>query len=175
MSNNTTGASVYDLGELMQSDSIGSLNVILKSIETKSEERRKEEMQAAQQQQEAEIQARKQEKQMEMDHLSREKEKDRRSRLLEAEIKAAGYGAMQDMNKNNESDFQDVLKDVRSSEQYADTMNFNREKESTKSSLHQQKLDLEREKMLTESQNKQVEFAIARENKNRFDKEKPSK
>jgi hypothetical protein len=175
MSNNTTGASVYDLGELMQSDSIGSLNVILKGIETKAEERRKEEMQAAQQQQEAEIQARQQEKQMEMDHESREKEKDRRSRLLEAEIKAAGYGAMQDVNKNEQSDFQDVLKDVKQSEQYVDTMNFNREKESTKTSLHQQKLDLEREKMVTEAQNKQVEFAIARENKNRFDEKKPSK
>lgn len=175
MSNNTTGASVYDLGELIQSDSIGSLNTILKGIETKSEERRKEEMQAAQQQQEAEIQARQQEKQMEMDHESREKEKDRRSRLLEAEIKAAGYGAMQDVNKNQQSDFQDVLNDVRESEQYADTMNFNREKESNRKDVHQQKLDLDREKMANESRNKQVELAIAQENKNKFDQKKPSK
>jgi hypothetical protein len=175
MSNNTTGASVYDLGELMQSDSIGSLNVILKGIETKAEERRKEDMQAQQQAQEAEIAAKKAEKQMAFDHESREKEKDRRARLLEAEIKAAGYGAMQDMNKNNESDFQDVLKDVRASEQYSETMNFNREKESNKTGLHQQKLDLEREKMMNESQNKQMEFAIAKENKNRYDQKKPSK
>ncbi len=175
MSNNTTGASVYDLGELIQSDSIGSLNTILKGIETKSEERRKEEMQAAQQQQEAEIQARQQEKQMEMDHESREKEKDRRSRLLEAEIKAAGYGAMQDVNKNLQSDFQDVLNEVKESEQYADTMNFNREKESNKKDVHQQKLDLDREKMVIESRNKQVELAIAQENKNKFDQKKPSK
>ena len=95
--------------------------------------------------------------------------------MLEAEIKAAGYGAMQDMNKNNESDFQDVLKDVRSSEQYADTMNFNREKESSKTDLNQQKLDIEREKMMNESRNKQMELAIAKENKNRFDEKKPSK
>jgi hypothetical protein len=158
----------------MQSDSIGSLNVILKGIESKAEERRKEEMQAQQQAQEAEIAAKKAEKQMELDHESREKEKDRRARLLEAEIKAAGYGAMQDVNKNNQSDFQDVLKDVKQSEQYSDTMNFNREKESNKSNLGQQKLDLEREKMMNESRNKQIELAIAQENKNKFDK-KPSK
>ena len=175
MSNNTTGASVYDLGELMQSDSIGSLNIILKGIETKTEERRKEEMQAAQQAQEAEIAAKKAEKQMTFDHESREKEKDRRSRLLEAEIKAAGYGAMQDVNKNQQSDFQDVLKDVKQSEQYADTMNFNREKESSKTDLHQQKLDIDREKMMNDSRNKQMELAIAKENKNRFDEKKPSK
>lgn len=175
MSNNTTGASVYDLGELMQSDSIGSLNIILKGIETKAEEKRKEDMQAAQQAQEAEIAAKKAEKQMELDHESREKEKDRRARLLEAEIKAAGYGAMQDVNKNQQSDFQDVLKDVKQSEQYADTMNFNREKETNKTDLHQQKLDIEREKMMNESRNKQMELAIAKENKNRFDQKKPSK
>ena len=110
-----------------------------------------------------------------MDHESREKEKDRRSRLLEAEIKAAGYGAMQDVNKNQESDFQDVLKDVKQSEQYQDTMNFNREKESNKKDLHQQKLDLEKEKMVMESRNKQVELAIAQENKNKYDQKKPKK
>ena len=124
--------------------------------------------------QEAEIKAKQQEKKMVMDHESREKEKDRRARLLEAEIKAAGYGAMQDMNKNNESDFQDVLKDVRNSEQYADTMNFNRDKETNKTSLHQQKLDLDREKMLNDAKNKQMEFAIARENKNKYDEKKPN-
>jgi hypothetical protein len=175
MSNNTTGASVYDLGEIIQSDSLGTLNAALKQIADKADAQRQEDMQAQQQAQEAEIQAKQQEKKMEFDHESREKEKDRRARLLEAEIKAAGYGAMQDVNKNNESDFQDVLKDVRQSEQYADTMNFNRDKESNKTDLHQQKLDLEREKLVTDSRNKQIEFAIARENKNKYDQKKPKK
>jgi len=112
---------------------------------------------------------------MTFDHESREKEKDRRSRLLEAEIKAAGYGAMQDMDKNMQSDFQDVLKDVRDTEQYADTMNFNREKENNKAGLNQQKIDLDREKLLIDSQNKQLELAIAKENKNKFDQKKPTK
>jgi hypothetical protein len=175
MSNNTTGASVYDLGEIIQSDSLGTLNAALKQIADKADAQRQEDMQAQQQAQEAEIQAKQQEKQMEFDHESREKEKDRRARLLEAEIKAAGYGAMQDVNKNNQSDFQDVLKDVRQSEQYADTMNFNRDKESNKTDLHQQKLDLEREKLVADSRNKQIEFAIARENKNKYDQKKPKK
>lgn len=175
MSNNTTGASVYDLGKLMQADSLGTINVALKAIETKAEEQRAQQMQAEQQAQEAEIAAKKAEKQMTFDHESREKEKDRRSRLLEAEIKAAGYGAMQDMDKNLQSDFQDVLKDVRDTEQYADTMNFNREKETNKAGLNQQKIDLDREKLLIDSQNKQLELAIAKENKNKFDQKKPTK
>ena len=175
MSNNTTGASIYDLGKAMQADSLGSLNVILKQIEQKTEEQRQQQQQHEQEMQEAEIKAKQEEKRIAMDHESREKEKDRRSRLLEAEIKAAGYGAMQDVNKNQESDFQDVLKDVKQSEQYQDTMNFNREKESNKKDLHQQKLDLEKEKMVMESRNKQVELAIAQENKNKYDQKKPKK
>ena len=175
MTNNTTGASVYDLGKLMQTDSLGTINVALKAIEEKAEAQRQEQMAAEQQAQEAEIAAKKAEKQMELDHESREKEKDRRARLLEAEIKAAGYGAMQDVNKNEQSDFQDVLKDVKQSEQYADTMNFNRQKESARSDLQQQKLDIEREKMAVDAANKQTEFAIARENKNQFDQKKPNK
>jgi hypothetical protein len=175
MSNNTTGASVYDLGKLMQSDSLGSINTILKDIENKAEEQRKQQMEQEQKMQEAEIKAKQDEKRMEQDFQAREKEKDRRARLLEAEIKAAGYGAMQDINKNEQSDFQDVLKDVKQSEQYADTMNFNREKESSKSNLQQQKLDLEREKINNESKNKQIELAIAQENKNKYDEKKPRK
>jgi hypothetical protein len=175
MTNNTTGASVYDLGKLMQTDSLGTINVALKAIEEKAEAQRQEQMAAEQQAQEAELAAKKAEKQMELDHESREKEKDRRARLLEAEIKAAGYGAMQDVNENKQSDFQDVLKDVKQSEQYADTMNFNRQKESARTDLQQQKLDIEREKMAVDAANKQTEFAIARENKNRFDQKKPSK
>ena len=175
MTNNTTGASVYDLGKLMQTDSLGTINVALKAIEEKANAQRQEQMAAEQQAQEAEIAAKKAEKQMELDHESREKEKDRRARLLEAEIKAAGYGAMQDVNKNNQSDFQDVLKDVKQSEQYAETMSFNRDKESTRTDLQQQKLDIEREKIAIEAANKQTDFAIARENKNKYDQKKPNK
>jgi hypothetical protein len=54
-------------------------------------------------------------------------------------------------------------------------MNFNRQKESARTDLQQQKLDIEREKMAVDAANKQTEFAIARENKNRFDQKKPSK
>jgi len=175
ISNNTTGASVYDLGKLMQSDSLGTINNALKAIEQKADARRQEEAQQAQQQQEAEIQARQQEKQMLMDHESREKEKDRRNRLLEAEIKSSGYGAQQDINQNQESDYTDAMKEIKSSDEYQQTMGFNQEKENNRNNIAQQKLDLEREKLATDSRNKQMDFAIARENKNKFDQKKPNK
>ena len=175
MTNNTTGASIYDLGKIMQSDSIGTLNNALKVIEKKADEQRQAEAEQARQAQEAEIKARQQEQQMEFDHESREKEKDRRARLLEAEIKSSGYGAMQDINQNQQSDYMDALKQVQASEQYKETMGFNREKEVSKNNIAQQKLDIEREKLIADQRNKQIEFAIARENKNKYDQKKPKK
>lgn len=175
MTNNTTGASIYDLGKIMQSDSIGTLNNALKVIEKKADEQRQAEAEQQRQAQEAEIKARQQEQQMEFDHESREKEKDRRARLLEAEIKSSGYGAMQDINQNQQSDYMDALKQVQDSEQYKETMGFNREKEVSKNNIAQQKLDIEREKLIADQRNKQIEFAIARENKNKYDQKKPKK
>ena len=175
VSNNTSGASIYDLGKLMQTDSLGTINIALKEIEDKAEAARKEQLAAEQQAQQAELEAKKQEKQMLFDHESREKEKDRRARLLEAEIKAAGYGAQQDINQNSISDFQDTLNDLKQSEQYAETMNFNRDKEASRTDLHQQKLDIEREKIANDAKNKQTELAIAIQNKNKYDEKKPKK
>ena len=54
-------------------------------------------------------------------------------------------------------------------------MNFNQTKESNKQDIHQQRLDLDREKMNNETRNKQLELAIAKENKNKFDTKKPNK
>ena len=175
MTNNTSGASIYDLGRLMQADSLGPINTVIKTIEEKSVAQRQEQMQHEQEMQQAEIEAKKAERKLVMDHESMEKEKDRRSRLLEAEIKAAGYGAQQDINQNMVSDFQDVLNDLKKDENFQSTMNFNQQKEDNKASFMNQKLDIERQKLSTDARNKQIELQIARENKNKFDKNKPNK
>ena len=85
------------------------------------------------------------------------------------EIKSSGYGAQQDINQNQESDYTDAMKEIKSSDEYQQTMGFNQEKENNRNNIAQQKLDLEREKLATDSRNKQMDFAIARENKNKFD------
>jgi hypothetical protein len=173
MQNNTTGASVYDLGELMQANSLGTLNHALKAIEQKADEQRQQQAAQEKEMAQAEIEAKAQEEQLTRNHESMEKEKDRRARLLEAEIKAAGYGAMQDLNQNKISDFQDVLKDVKQTEQYKQTMKFNEQKESNKTDFNDAKLNLEQEKLNTQKQNKQIDLAIARENKTVHDSKKP--
>lgn len=170
MSNNTTGATIFDLPQIMQTDSIGSLNNVLRNLEKKQEIKSKQEAEQAQQAQQAELAAREKEKQMLIDADLRKEEMRNRTAILAAEIKSAGYGAMQDLNANNQSDYLDVLDRVQKDEAYQDTMNFNREKEGNKRNIEQQKVDLEKERLNLERTKATIPLQVARENKNKYDK-----
>jgi hypothetical protein len=170
MSNNTAGASIYDLGNIMQTESIGELTNTLKSIEKKTNAQRQEQMQHEQQMQEQEMQTRLQEKQMELDAKMQEAEKDRRKDILVAEIKSAGYGAMQDINQNMQSDYMDALDRIQKTEQFQESMNLQNNKETNRMQNDRDKAQIEREKLQAQMQMKQMDLSIARENKNKYDK-----
>lgn len=167
--NNTTGASIYDLGKIMQSDSMGTLNAALKSVEAKNmkqaqEQRAHEEKMAQMQMQQAE-----KEKTMELEAEARENEKDRRKDLLVAEIKASGYGAMQDINQNLQSDFLDNMDKIKKSEQYQQTVDIQQQKANDNRSQQTQKMNLKREEMAMKRELKEKDLQIAKENKNQYD------
>jgi hypothetical protein len=164
LSNNTSGATLFDLGEVMQADSLGTLNTALKGIEAKGQERAEQEHARAKELQEGEAKARQQEKQMENDHDKQMLEMKNRNNLMTAEIKAAGYGAMQDIDQNLKSDFQDVLGELKSDQAYQETMGFNREKEANKKSLGEKKLDIEQQKVDVMRKDSDNKVAVAREN-----------
>lgn len=172
VTNNTTGASIFDLGELMQAESLGELTNRLKGIEKKAAAQRQEQMQHEQKMQEQANQARLQEKQLELDAEMQEAEKDRRKDILIAEIKAAGYGAMQDINQNLQSDYMDALAQIKKSSEFQESMNLQNTKESNRMTNDREKAQIEREKIQAQMQMKQMDVEIARENKNRFDKGK---
>ena len=170
--NNTAGATIYDLGNILQTESLGELSNTLKSIETKSNNLKQQEQQHQQQMQEQEMQTRLQEKQMQLDHDMQEAEKDRRKDILIAEIKAAGYGAMQDINQNLQSDYMDALGQIQKSSEFQDSMNLQNTKETNRMTNDREKNQIEREKMQAELRMKQTDLEIARENKNKFDVKK---
>ncbi len=169
MSNNTAGASIYDLGNIMQTESVGELTNTLKSIERKTNELKQQEQQHQQQMQEQEMQTRLQEKQMQLDHDMQEAEKDRRKDILIAEIKSAGYGAMQDINQNMQSDYMDALGQIQKSQEFQESMNLQNNKETNRMSNDREKAQIEREKLQAQMRMKQMDMDIARENKNKFD------
>jgi hypothetical protein len=170
MQNNTTGASIYDLGKIVQSDSIAELNSALKASEQKQEQQKQQEMQQQQQMQEQQLQKQQEIEKMKLDATAAEKEKDRQTEILIAEIKAAGYGSMSDINKNEISDYQDAMRDIRQSEQYTAQNQLQRDKEATRTMLDRDKNAIEREKLQVQREIADKQLQVARENKNKYDK-----
>ena len=169
MQNNTTGASIYDLGKIVQSDSISELNNVLKSSEQKQKEQKEQEMQQQQQMQEQQIKSQQDIEKMKIDSTMAEKEKDRQRDILVAEIRAAGYGAQVDIDQNQISDYQDSMKELRTSEQYQEQTSLQREKQSNENTRQDQKISIEREKIAAQKDIAETQLQIARENKNKFD------
>jgi hypothetical protein len=116
------------------------------------------------------LQAKAEEAKLKMQFEAEENAKDREADILQAQIKSAGYGAMQDVNKNEESDYVDYMNNLEKTEQYQETMNFDRQKESTKQMEHRDKMNIEQQKIQAQQQIAQTQLQIARENKNKFDK-----
>ena len=175
MTNNTTGASIYDLGKIVQSDSIAELNSVLKSTEQKQEEQKQAEMQQQQQMQQQQIQAKSEEEKLKREYEEGRDEKDRQKDILIAEIKAAGYGSMSDINQNQMSDYRDAMSDIKKTEQYRTQTQIAREKENTKQVQNNEKNSIEREKLQVQRDVAETQLQIARENKNKYDKGKSGK
>jgi hypothetical protein len=169
MQNNTTGASIYDLGKIVQSDSIAELNNALKSSEDKQSQQKQQELQQQQQMQQEQVKSQQEIEKMKIDAQAAEKEKDRQRDILVAEIRAAGYGSMADVNKNEMSDYADAMKEIRSTEQYQEQTNLQREKQVNENLRQNQKMDIEREKLQAQREIADKQLQVARENKNRFD------
>jgi len=167
--NNTAGASIYDLGQIIEAESMADVSSVLKKIEEKANAQRQEEYQQQQQLAQQEQQAKQQEEKMKQDYEAAEKEKDRQKDILVAEIRAAGYGSMMDIDKNEQSDYQDVMKDIRQTEQYQQQTTLQREKQNSDQAITNAKLDVEREKINADREIAEKELQIARENKNRYD------
>jgi hypothetical protein len=168
--NNTTGASIYDLGRIVQSDSIAEVNTVLKDSEQKQTQLKQQEMQQQQQMQEQQLKAKTEEERLKREYEASRDEKNRQRDILVAEIRAAGMGAMTDTNQNMQSDYLDAMKDIKSTEQYQAQTDLQREKESNRMSIESDKSQIERERLQVQKEIADKQLQIAQENKNRFDK-----
>ncbi|NKC02050.1 MAG: hypothetical protein GKR90_26610 [Pseudomonadales bacterium] len=169
LTNNTTGASIYELGNIVKADSIAGVTDILKDSEARIQAQRQQDMQQQQQMQQEQLQAKAQEEQMKLQAEQMENDKDRQNDLTIAEIRAAGYGSMSDVNENKVSDFQDAMKDIRETTQYREQANLKRTEMTQKGVLEQSRLNVEREKISANKQIANTKLEIARENKNKYD------
>ena len=172
LTNNTTGASIYELGNIIKADSIAEVQDILKDSEARMQKERQEQMQQQRQMQEQQLQAKAQEEQQKLQVEMAENEKDRQNDVLLAEIRSAGYGSMVDINQNQVSDYQDVMRDIRNQTQYREQMDLQRQQSNAKNAMENSRLDVEKQKINAQKEIAQTKLQIARENKNKYDNPK---
>lgn len=175
MQNNTTGASIYDLGKIVQSDSIADLNTVLKSSEQKQQDMKQQEMQQQQQMQEQQLQKQQEIEQMKIDATMAENEKNRQRDILVAEIRAAGYGSMADINQNMQSDYADQMDQIRKSDEYQQQINLQSQKNADKVMIDRDKNNIEREKLQVQREIADKQLEVARVNKNKYDEKSSDK
>jgi hypothetical protein len=170
MSNNTAGASIYDLGKIIQSDSIAQLNTVLKDSEEKQKQQKQQEMQQAQQMQQEQISATEKQQQAQIQAEAEKQAKQLENNITVAEIRSAGYGAAVDVNQNQMSDYADAMKEIRATEQYQEQTNLQRSKDSNRMTVDREKNNIEREKIMAQRDIAEKQLQIAQVNKNKFDK-----
>jgi hypothetical protein len=175
LQNNTTGASIYDLGKIVQSDSIAELNTVLKSSEQKQQQQKQEEQQSQQQMQQEQLASQEKQQQAQIQAEAEKQAKQLENNVVVAEIRSAGFGAAVDVNKNEMSDYQDAMKDIRQSEQYQEQTNLQREKQSAENMRSSQKMSIEQQKIQAQKDIAEKQLQIARENKNQYDKKSDDK
>ena len=175
LTNNTTGATIYDLGNVIKADSIAEVTDILKDSQTRQEEEQAAQMQQQQQMQEEQLkaQAEQADKQraFEKEKLDQEIQKD----ITVAEIRSASYGSQVDINQNQQNDFQDAMQDIRKRDEYREQMNFKREQAVTKDANDKSRIQIERERLSAQKDVANTNLQIARENKNQYDTKKKTK
>jgi hypothetical protein len=169
LSNNTTGATIFDLGNIIKSESISEITNVLKMAEEKQIEARERQIQVQQELQQQQLQAKIEEDKMKIQFQVDENEKNRQKDILIAEIRSAGYGTG-DINKNNISDYRDAMEEIRNTTQYQEQMNLKREQNIMNNGINKEKLNIEKEKINTQKEIANTQLQIARENKNKYDK-----
>ena len=175
MNNNTMGASIYDLGNVLKSESIAELTNVLKQAEEKTNAQRQQEAQNQQQMQQELLASQERQKEMELQYKSEQADLDRQNDILIAEIRAAGYGSMVDIDKNLQSDYQDAMNKIQQQENYQQQMNLKREDQVNKNALSQQQLNLKRQELQTRERIANAQIEVAKTNKNKYDVKTPPK
>ena len=169
VNNNTTGASIFDLGNVIKAESIAELTGVLKTAEEKANAQKQAELQQQHQMQQELLASQERQKQMDLQFKADEAERNRQNDIVIAEIRAAGYGSMMDLNENKQSDFQDALAKIQQQDNYREQMSFKREQEVNKSATNSQKLQIERERLATQKEIADKQLQVAKENKNKYD------
>lgn len=167
LNNNTSGATIFDLAKILESDSVNEiLSTLRTSVDTLQQQQQAQIDQQSQVQQQM-IEAQAEEKQKEREFEATENQLDREARLAEAQMKALGTSLVKDSDTDNNS-VPDVLEASKFSEtvrQFEEDMVFRGREHSLKEqklvddrTMAQKKLDFEKEKLDSQMEMKRLDL-----------------
>lgn len=174
LSNNTAGASIFDLGNIIKADSMAEITHTLKTIEEKVNAQREQEQQAQQQAIQMQQQAETERQQQKLAFEAEQNQLDRENNLREAEIRSAGYTAMQDANENKQSDYIDTLKYLDEKNARNENISLQRDKEINQQVNEQRKANLQQQELQVRERIADKQVQIAAMNKNKYDSKSTS-
>lgn len=169
LNNNTTGASVTDLGSIADAQTKSQITNVLKTIEKRQEAQRKEQMEHEQEMLRMEEEAKAAEAQAKRDHETELTKLKIAGNNMAAEIRAAGYTAMADRDENNQSDFFDYMNELKSTTEYNEQVNVASQSMQLKREEANTKADLKREELATKREVAQKKLEGDIVNKNKWD------
>jgi hypothetical protein len=170
LNNNTSGASIYDLGNIVKADSMAEITHVMKGIEEKTSKAKMQETEALQETERMRQQAETERLEAKLRFDVEQKALDRESQERVAEIRAAGYTAMNDRDMNQQNDYIDTLEYLDKKNAKEADQAIAREREVNRSVSEQKKLELQRQELLSKERIAEKQLQIARTNKNKYDK-----
>jgi len=172
ISNNTSGASIYDLGNLIKADSLAEITHTLKSVEEKVQAQQQQQSQAQTESEKMRQEGENKRQEAELRYKAEQAQLDRDTEVQVAEIRAAGFTGMKDQNTNQQTDYIDTLEylDKRRAKDRDQTMAESRE--TNRMIENQTQNDLQRQEMITRENIADKQLQIALTNKNKYDKQK---
>jgi hypothetical protein len=172
LSNNTAGASIYDLGNIIKADSLAEITHTLKTIEEKTNAQREQDQQAQQQQIQMQEQAETERQEAKQKFDAEQNALTRESNERIADVRASVATGSQDFNQNSQNDYIDTLQYLDKKEANNQNINFKKQQELNKQANAEINNNLKRQELQTRENiaNKQVQIAMT--NKNKYDKKK---
>ena len=170
LANNASGASIYDLGNIIKADSMAEITHTLKSIEEKVNKQKQSDQQAQQQQLQMQEDAETQRQESKQKFEAEQNQLDRESNERISEIRAAVATGSQDINTNQQNDYMDTLEYLDKKNAKQTDQALARTREINAQADNQQKNDLKRQELQTRERIANAQVQIAATNKNKYDK-----
>jgi hypothetical protein len=166
--NNTSGATIYDLGAIMTAETLAELTTTMKGIEDKAMNLKLQQQQYEQSIHDTEIQQANDRLLAQHQFDAEQNDKDRENLIAVAEVKASSFLG-DDKNKNGQPDYMDAAKFFEDKRQKDDEMSMKHEQFQQEQGFKQQELALKQRELQTREHVADKQLQIAAVNKNKYD------